>query len=142
MQSDPSPPLCLESRLPNGIYEFVFLKNNRQAVDEYLAIMKRYISGEDHLELVGSAARVLIELREPGMPPAAYMANGYRDLLLNYDTPLPSVQVGYIYSGSFLLSMARTFTMLLPVRHQIQRRFFHISERAQAEAWLLAEADT
>lgn len=137
MQADLSTRMCLESQLPNGIYEFVFLKNSRQAVDDYLAIMERYVSGSDHFQLIGSTARVLIELRETGMPPAAYMANGYRDLLLKYDTSLPNVRVVYLYKGGFFLPIARSFTRLLPERHQIQRRFFHVNERAQAEAWLV-----
>jgi hypothetical protein len=128
---------CLHTHHSNGIYEFVLLHNSRQAVDDYIALVEPYFMAVERGELRAPLFPMLIELREVGMPPIAYMSGRYRDLMMTYKGQLPDVRAVYLYQGGFMISIVRAFLAIMPERHDVQRRFLHISERATAEAWLV-----
>jgi hypothetical protein len=49
--------------------------------------------------------------------------------------------VAYVYAGGFMISIVKAFLSLMPERYQVQRRFFHVNERAEAEKWLLQQSE-
>lgn len=127
---------CLHTQLPNGIYEFVFLTNSRKAVDDFCSIIDKYFFVFDAGEFEAPTMPMLIELREFGIPPVAYLAGRYRDIVASHSGIMPGARVAYLYRGG-LISIMRAFFPLVPDPNVVHRRFFHVSERAQAEAWLL-----
>jgi hypothetical protein len=132
-----SPGNCHYTHLPNGIHEYILFNNSRRTFDEYAAYLENYMASAARGEALDKQLAILIELREPGMPPVAYMAGRYRDLLIKYPGRLPDARIAYVHTEGFLITVLRTFLMLLPTRNAIQRRFFYTSQRTQAEAWLL-----
>lgn len=134
---NPTTSQCLHTYHLNGIYEFVLLQNSRQAVDDYIALVEPYFVAVERGELHEPIFRMLIELREVGMPPIAYMSGRYRDLMMSYKGQLPDVRVVYLYQGGFMVSIVRAFLAIMPERHDVQRRFLPMSERASAQAWLV-----
>jgi hypothetical protein len=138
MRSEISRPHCHYRQLENGVHEFVFLSNTRLAVDDYFAILETSPMAQG--EKVADILHVLIELREPGMPPVAYMVQRYRDFIKVHKEHLPAVRTAYLYRTGFIISVVRSFLRLITTPKQTNRRFFPISDRAQAEAWLLNEA--
>jgi hypothetical protein len=135
MQTDVSKPHCQYKRLENGLHEFVFLSNTRAAVDDYFAILEssRIAQGEYRPDIV----RLIIELRNPGTPPVSYMMQRYAEFVRAHKDHLPPVRIVYLYRPGFILSMVRSFIGLMPESRYANRRFFPVTERAQAEAWLL-----
>jgi hypothetical protein len=128
---------CLHTHHANGIYEFVLLHNTRQAVDDYIALIEPYFVAVERGELREPIFHMLIELREVGMPPIAYLSGRYRDLMMTYKAKLPDVRVVSLYQGGFMVSILRAFLTIMPERHDVHRRFLHVTERAAAEAWLM-----
>ena len=137
MQTDLSTPYCQYRCLENGLHEFVFLSNTRAAVDDYFAILEssRIAWGEGMPDVV----RLLIELRQPGMPPVSYMMERYRVFIKAHKDHMPTTRVVYLYRSGFITSLVRSFIGLVSERKHANRRFFPLEERAQAEAWLLEE---
>src|ERR1700753_2539323 len=121
MSSQPPQSTFEHTVLPNGIYQFVFLKNNRQTVDHYIAVVEPYFDAFANGTLGDTKLRVIIELRESGMTPVAYMAGKDRDMLLRHPVHVPA-RVVYLYTGGFLLSVARSFLALLPTDPKIIQR--------------------
>lgn len=136
MRSETSLTHCQHRHLENGIHEFVFLNNTRLAVDDYFAILEAspMAQGEKTAEVLCA----LIELREPGMPPVGYMLQRYREFIKGRKNRLPpTIRTVFLYRTGFILSTVRSFLRLVPTPKQANRRFFPVSERAAAEAWLL-----
>jgi hypothetical protein len=132
-----SPRNCLYTHRPNGIHEYIFLNNGRKTFDEYTSYLERYIAGVSRGEIQNGYLAILIELREPGMPPIAYMASRYYDLLVKYPGRLPDARIAFVHREGLAISIIRTFLSLLPNRNTIERRFFYMHERDEAERWLL-----
>jgi hypothetical protein len=130
-------PHCHYRRRENGLNEFVFITNTRLAVDDFFAILESSPMAQG--EKVADVIRMLVELREPGMPPVAYMMQRYREFIKVHKDHLPAIRTAYLYRTGFILSMVRSFMRLLTMPKQSNRRFFPIAEREQAEAWLLEE---
>jgi hypothetical protein len=128
---------CHYKRLDNDLHEFVFMSNTRLAVDDFFSILENspMARGEANPDII----RVLVELREPGMPPVSYMMQRYRDFIKVHKDHLPIVRTAYLYRTGFILSMVRSFLRLIALPKQSNRRFFPIAEREQAEAWLLEQ---
>lgn len=137
MHSEISLPHCEYKRLENGVHEFVFLSNTRMAVDDYFSILEASPMAQG--EKVPEMIFVLIELRQPGMPPIAYMVQRYREFIKAHKHHLPTVRTAYLYRTGFIISIVRSFLRLIQPPKQSNRRFFPINERTQAEAWLLEE---
>ena len=130
-------PHCHYKRLDNGLNEFVFMSNTRLAVDDFFAILEN--SPMARGEKTPDVVRMLVELREPGMPPVSYMMQRYREFIKAHKDRLPTVRTAYLYRTGFILSMVRSFLRLIALPKQSNRRFFPIAEREQAEAWLLEQ---
>src|SRR5687768_1584959 len=94
---------CEYKRLDNGIHEFVFLNNTRLAVNDFFSILEN--SPMARREITPEAVRVLVELREPGMPPVSYMMQRYREFIRLHKDHLPYVRTAYLYRTGFILSM-------------------------------------
>jgi hypothetical protein len=135
MRSEILLPHCHYRHLENGLHEFVFLSNSRLAVDDYFSILESHqlSQGEGSQEVL----RLLIELRQPGMPPVSYMMQRYRDFVKANKDRMPATRVVYLYRSGFMLSMVRAFIGLISERKHTNRRFLPITEREQAETWLL-----
>ena len=134
MRSEISLPQCQYRQLENGIHEFVFLSNTRLAVDNYFSILETSALAKG--EQVPDVIRVLIELRQIGMPPVTYMMLRYRAFVKSHKDRIPTVRIVYLYRPGFVLSLVQSFIDLISERKYAKRRFFPVSERAQAEAWL------
>lgn len=130
-------PNCHYQRLENGLHEFAFLNNTRLAVDDFFSILEN--SPMARREVVPEVVRVLVELREPGMPPVSYMMQRYREFIKAHKDHLPTVRTAYLYRTGFILSMVRSFLRLIALPKRSNRRFFPIAERALAESWLLEQ---
>ena len=133
---------CRHTRLTNGIFEFIFFNNDRSSADEFFAILDKYFSALERDEIQIPVAHVLIELRQAGMPPVAYMSGRYRDFLIRYKGNLPPTRFVYLYTSGFMVSIVRTFLAFIPERNTVQRQSFHVSEREKAETWLLDEVES
>jgi hypothetical protein len=135
MRPQISLPNCQYRHLENGLHEFVFLTNTRLAVDEYFSILESHQLAPG--EAIPDMLRLLIELRQPGMPPVAYMMQRYRDFIKSNKERMPKTRAVYLYRSGLMTSLARSFIGLISERKHGNRRFFPIAEREQAEAWLL-----
>lgn len=130
-------PNCHYRQLDNGIHFFVFLSNTPSAVDDYFSILDSSPLAQG--APLSDVISVLIELRETGMPPVTYMMLRYRAFVKAHKNYLPAIRVAYLYHAGFVVSLVQALIDLVAERKLARRRFFHISERAAAEAWLLEE---
>ena len=137
MRSEILFPNCHYKRLENGINQFIFLSNTRAAVDDYFSILESSPLAQG--APLSDVVCVLIELRETGMPPVTYMMMRYRAFVKAHKNYLPVVRVVYLYHTGFVVSLVQALIDLVAERKHANRRFFHINERAEAEAWLLEE---
>jgi hypothetical protein len=129
-------------RMDNGIFEFVFLNNSRAAADEFFEVIGRFHAAVAAGQLHEKQTAFLIELRQPGMPNVAYMTNRYRSNMTLYQHELPPARVAYVYTSGFVFSMVSALLSLAAKQYDFQQRFFHVSEREEAEAWLLGRDAT
>jgi hypothetical protein len=128
--------------MDNGIFEFVFLNNSRAAADEFFDAMERYHQAVAAGQIHEKQLSFLIELRQPGMPNVAYMSHRYRANMTRYHHEPPPARVAYIYTSGFVFSMVSALLALAAKQYDFQQRFFHVSEREEAEAWLLGRDAT
>ncbi|NJR12844.1 hypothetical protein HC776_03050 [bacterium] len=87
---------------------------------------------------------IIIELKQDGMPPLAYLSQGFRRLLRRYPSKRFYGRVAMIHGTGFSLSIMKSFLGLLQsvMGKGVDRRFFARSERAEADAWLLSHVPT
>lgn len=130
-------PNFLYKRLDNGIFEFVLLNNSRAAADDFFEVITKFHESVEAGQFKEPRTAFLIELRQAGMPPVAYMSNRYRANAALYQQKLPPARVAYVYTSGFVFSMVSALLSLAPQGYEFQQQFFPISERAEAEAWLV-----
>lgn len=124
-------------RLDNGIFEFVLLNNSRAAADDFFEVIARFHKAFAAGQIHETKTAFLIELRQGGMPPVAYMTNRYRANQALYQQNLPPARVAYVYTSGFVISMVSALLSLASRQYDFQQRFFHISDRQAAEDWLI-----
>lgn len=135
-------PNFLYKRLDNGILEFVLLNNSRAAADDFFDTMERYHQSLAAGQIQDTQLAFLIELRQPGMPNVAYMSSRYRSNMTRYQHEPPPARVAYLYTSGFVFSMVSALLSVAAKQYDFQQRFFHTSERPEAEEWLLGRDAT
>lgn len=129
-------------RLDNGILEFVLLNNSRAAADDFFDAMERYHQVLAAGQIQETQLAFLIELRQAGMPNVAYMSHRYRINMMRYQHEPPPARVAYLYTSGFVFSMVSALLAVAAKQYDFQQRFFHTSERPEAEEWLLGRDET
>lgn len=80
---------------------------------------------------------LLIEMSPIGSPPLSYLSRYYQDLLkLHAPKPLHA-RIAYLYGNNVLLTIVNAIFRVIRNANHVERRFFRLHERAQAEEWLL-----
>lgn len=127
---------CQYARLPNGIEHVILLDNSRQAADGLLDFFDRYLTALDPNTNTPPLV-VLVELRQSGMPPLAYLSRCYQDLLKMHAPKQLRARIAYVYVGGFVMPIVSSIFRLIRNATLVERRFYPIGEKAEAEAWLL-----
>jgi hypothetical protein len=127
---------CQYTRLPNGIEHVILLDNSRLAADGLLDFFDRYLTALDPASNTPPLI-VLVELRQSGMPPLAYLSRCYQDLLKLHAPKQLRARIAYVYVGGFVMPIVTSIFRLIRNATLVERRFFPMHERAEAEAWLL-----
>lgn len=127
---------CQYARLSNGIEHVILLDNSRQAADGLLDFFDRYLTTLNP-DPTTPPLIVLVELRQSGMPPLAYLSRCYQDLLKLHAPKQLRARIAYVYVGGFVMPIVTSIFRLIRNATQVERRFFALKDRAEAEAWLL-----
>jgi hypothetical protein len=127
---------CQQTQLANGITYLRLLDNSLQAADELLDFLDRHIAAlEPHQ--AHPPVKLLIELSPIGIPPLAYLSRCYQDLLKLHATKQFHARIAYLYGSNVLLTIVAAIFRVIRNAKYVERRFFRLHERVQAEAWLL-----
>jgi hypothetical protein len=124
------------TRLANGIDHLLLLDNSRQAADDLVDFIDGYMAALDPQDTT-TRLILLVELRQGGMPPLAYLSRIYQDMLRTHAPKQIQARIAYLYVGGFVMPIVSSFFRLIRNAKLVERRFYHVSERAEAEAWLL-----
>jgi hypothetical protein len=114
----------------NGIHEFVFKDNSRQAADDVLGWLESLYASV-------TSEQTLLELADisGGLPPISYLARRARDLVKPFKV-LPRVRVALLYKTSTAMSLLSMIVNLVTVSNATMRQF-QVTDREAAIQWLL-----
>lgn len=133
--SDPttitSTPLITYTWLANGqIHEMHFAESSRQAVDEWLTVMRAIYANAQPSDTL----RLLFDMSESGTMPLMYaIGEGKRfaDSLPHH----PTARVAMLHPSDRIRPFANAILGALKMGH-LRTRFFDVDDRAGALAWL------
>jgi hypothetical protein len=130
------PNYCEQTQLENGIVHLRLIDSSLHAADGLLDFLDHYIAAlEPHQ--TNTPLILLIELSPVGMPPLAYVSRCYQDLLKLHATKQFHARIAYLYGSNVLITIVNSIFRVIKNAKYVERRFFHLYERGQAEAWLL-----
>ena len=123
------------TRLANGIDHLLLLDNSRLAADDLVDFIDHHLKTLDQHET--RPLILLVELRQTGMPPLAYLSRTYQDMLKTHPTDRFHARIAYLYLGGFVMPIVASFFRLIRNASHVERRFYNVKDRAEAEEWLL-----
>lgn len=127
---------CEQTQLESGIIYLRLLDNSLHAVNALLDFLDRHIAAleSDH---ASEPLLLIIEVSPIGAPPLSYASRCYQDLLKRHATKKFHARIACLFGSNVLMSILNSIFRVIRNARSVERRFFHLHERAQAEAWLL-----
>ena len=125
----------------NGINEIILHKDDRQVVDDYMAIIETLLIEEIERE-EDQPVRILVDLTKTlNVPPFAYITTKGRKILSKHYKDRDKIHVRGIllakHDEMTIVSLAEALFKLLPVDAKMKP--FEGRHRVQAIEWLLAD---
>lgn len=122
-------PGCAYTRLDNNIHEFVFLKSNYQAIDEWIAL------SEQALQEVGTANR-FVQLVDATIVTGLPLAYAYQQvkLLESRYAHIEEWRIAFLLQQSTMRYMINAYIKMLKMA--VVGQFFAPNQRDEAIAWL------
>ena len=115
----------------NGIHEFEFTESSRKALDEWYAYIEDFYQGKTEEKTV----RVLVVQRS-GQQPLSYAYKRAMELNRRYPDR-PQLRYAFLNDSSGIMQLLSVFISML--RSRDPARYYSISRRDEAIAWLLSE---
>ena len=123
---------CTCKPLDNGIFQFVWHTNKRQAVDDFFTLGDQVINSLPP----DAVLRFIVEFTSEMLPPLKYLTQRAK----NYNLAHPDVPARYFIAyihDSYQIKIAEI--MLESMRAATTRRFFKPAQFDDAVAWLLEQ---
>lgn len=129
-------PRCEYTRLENGVHQFIFYESSKEAIDDFFRDLEHILVETPHTE----TARYLIDITQGNREISlTTLVQRFRRL----ETHIPHRPRGrsaILHKPGLVLSVIDSFIRALAPSRDMTR-FFPVERRADALAWLLAEAE-
>lgn len=126
-------PLCSYTLLPNGVHEFVFQESSRASVDQWVDQLV-YILDTKPKEIT---LPIIVDTRQSGMLPIAYMIQKLRDIYLDYGQR-PAMRLAFLSENNALMVFIQLLAGVAAASdiQSLQYQQFNTSDAATE--WLLS----
>ncbi len=126
-------PLCSYRLLPNSVHEFIFQESSRASVDQWVDQLV-YIIDTTPKEITLS---IIVDTRQSGMLPIAYMIQKLRDIYLDYGQR-PAMRLAFLSENNALMVFVQLLAGVAAASdiQPLQYQQFNTSDAATE--WLLS----
>lgn len=125
---------CAYRLLDNGIHEFVFLDNGKEAVDQFFHLLENILRGTSHNETAHYIVDIAHATREVSL---VGLTQRFRRLEAQFPHRARGRTV-VLHKPGFMLTFIDGFIRALAPSRDATR-FFPINQRDEAIRWLLSE---
>ena len=133
-QDDPGVALlCSYTLLPNAVHEFVFQESSRAAVNQWIDQLVHLLDTAPK----ASVLPIVVDTRQSGMLPIAYVIQKLRDVYLNSDHR-PSMRLAFLPGNNALMVFVQLLAEIAASNEGRRVEYHQSHTQDEAFAWLLA----
>ena len=125
-------PLCSYTLLPNAIHEFVFQDSSRASVDQWVNQLIHILDATPK-EIT---LPIIVDIRQSGMLPIAYMIQVLRDIYLDYGQR-PAIRLAFLSENNALMVFVQLLAGVAAASDTQPLQYQQFNTSDDATEWLL-----